>query len=90
MNTIIVFITNHPLFGVYLYFQIGIICAVIYSIIAHVNHDVDIDSEDTFLGFIISLILFWPFIVAFLAPVCLVAFIAIIGETVADVIERNK
>ena len=88
IEVFMIYIINHPLFGIYLYFQIGIICAVIYSIIAHVNHD--IDSEDTFLGFIVSLILFWPFVLAFLAPICLVAFIAIIGETVADVIERNK
>ena len=88
MHTIAVFITNHPLFGVYLYFQIGIICAVIYSIVAHVSNQVD--SEDEFFGFVIALIVFWPFLLLFIIPICLLSFIKIIGETVADVIERDK
>ena len=90
LHTIGVFITNHPLFGVYLYFQIGIICAIIYSIMVHIDHPVDDDDDEEFLGFVISFILFWPFLLIFVIPVCLLAFIKIIGETVADVIERNK
>jgi len=89
LHAIGVYIINHPLFGVYLYFQIGIICAIIYSIMVHIDHHVDSDDEE-FLGFVISFILFWPFLLIFVIPVCLLAFIAIIGETVADVIERNK
>ena len=90
MQKIAIFIINHPLFGVYLYFQIGIICAIIYSIVAHVSHQVNSNSEDEFFGFTIALIVFWPFLLLFIIPICLLSFIKIIGETVADVIERDK
>ena len=89
IEVFIIFIINHPLFGIYLYFQIGIICAVIYSIIAHVDHQVNSDDEE-FFGFVISFIVFWPILLVFVIPLCLLAFIKIIGETAADVIKRDK
>lgn len=89
MHTIVVFITNHPLFSIYLYFQIGIICAIIYSITVHIDHQVDSDDDD-FFGFVYLFILFWPFLMIFVIPAYLLTAIKVIGETVADVIKRDE
>ena len=83
-------IEYHPFLAAGLYFHIGIIFAIIYSITVHVvNHQVDSDDEE-FLGFVISFILFWPFLMIFIIPACLITFIKIIGEKVANVIERDE
>lgn len=90
MHTIVVFIGNHPLLCIFSYFQIGIICAVIYSIIAHIYHLTDIDNDNEFFGLVISFIFLWPILLVFVIPVCILSFIKIIGETVANLIKGDE
>lgn len=81
-------IVYHPFLAAGLYFHIGIIFAIIYSIVVHVNHQVG--SDDEFLGFVISFILFWPFLMIFVIPACIFSFVKVIGEIVADILERDE
>ena len=55
IEIIINLIEYHPFLAVSLYFHIGIILAIIYSIAVHVSHQVG--SDDEFLGDVVSFIL---------------------------------
>lgn len=88
MNTIAIFIINHPLFGVYLYFQIGMIAALIVSIIAHIEGENTNDSD--FMELYITCIIFWPILFLITIPCIIFEAIDLIGKAVADVIKRDE
>jgi hypothetical protein len=88
MNVIFNWICQHPWFFTYLYFQIGIIAAIIASIVAHIEGENTDDSD--FMELCITCIIFWP--ILFLITILCIIFkgIDLIGETVVNVIERDE
>jgi hypothetical protein len=88
MNVIFNWICQHPWFFTYLYFQIGIIAAIIASVVAHIEGENTDDSD--FMGLYTTCIIFWP-ILSLIAILCIIfESISLIGEAVANVIERDQ